>query len=113
MALDVEEERAALVDRSAEIASVLLQQKRRLLLRVRITRIPEGVPEVVEARSVKLVGPRLGEDFDSAVAELVEFRRKRILVDADLANGLLGRKLASAESVDEDGAATRTGGGSG
>ena len=51
---------------------------------------------------MKLVCAGLGEDFDAAVAELVVLGRKRILVDADLADRFLRGELASAESIDED-----------
>ena len=42
------------------------------------------------------------KDLDSAKTELVVFWRKRILIDADFANRVFRRKLAPAESVDED-----------
>ena len=35
---------------------------------------------------MKFVGARLGEDFDSSIAQLVVFGRERILIDANLAN---------------------------
>ena len=49
---------------------------------------------------MKLVGAWLGEDFDSSVTELVVFGGKRILIDANLANRRLGRKLSGCESID-------------
>lgn len=55
----------------------------------------------------------ISEDLDAAEAELVVLGRERILIDADLADGVLGGDLAAAESIDEDGASIRTGGGSG
>ena len=48
---------------------------------------------------MKFVGARLGEDFDPAIAQFVVFRGKRILIDPDLANGRLGRKLAGGKAV--------------
>ena len=49
---------------------------------------------------MKLVGPRLRQDFDPPVTELVVFRRKRILVDANLADGSFRRQLPGREAVD-------------
>ena len=63
--------------------------------------------------SVILIRAGLGEDFDSAVTQLVILRGKRILVDANLTNGRLGRKLPAGESVDVDLAAIGAGRGSG
>src|ERR1700758_1066092 len=47
-----------------------------------------------------LVRSGLGEDFDPSVPELVVFSGKRVLVDANFANGSLRRKLAGGEAVD-------------
>lgn len=47
------------------------------------------------------------EDLNSAIAELVVFRRKWILIDSDFADGVFRRKLATAESIDKDGTAAR------
>ena len=46
-----------------------------------------------------LVGSWLGEDFDAAVTQLVVFGRKRILIDADLADGRFRRELTGRETV--------------
>ena len=46
-----------------------------------------------------LVGAGLCENLDAAVADLVVLRRKRILIDANFADGSLGRKLAGCEAV--------------
>ena len=59
------------------------------------------------------VGPRFGEDLDPAQAEFVELRRKGVLVDANLANRLLGRNLSRAESINVDLASPGAGRGSG
>src|SRR5271157_1460551 len=56
-----------------------------------------------------LVRARLSENLDSSVAQFVVFGRKRILIDADLANRRLRRKLAAGESVDVDLAAVGPG----
>ena len=66
-------------------------------------------PKLKKPVPAELVRARLGEDLDAAVAELVVLGRERILVDADLADRLFRRKLAAAESVDEDGAAVGAG----
>jgi hypothetical protein len=58
---------------------------------------------------MKFVAAGLGEDLDTAEAQLVVLRRKRVLVDPDLADGVLGRKLAAAEPIDEDRAAIGSG----
>src|SRR5271154_634722 len=47
----------------------------------------------------KLVRTRLGKDLDPSIANPVELRRKRILIDADLANRRLRRKLPSLETI--------------
>jgi hypothetical protein len=61
-----------LVERAAHAAAILFEKEWRLLLCVWISRVPEAVAEVVVHRAVKLVGPWLGEDFDAAIAQLVE-----------------------------------------
>ena len=68
----------------------------------RIARIQILVAEVEEAAAVKLVCARAGEDFHATEAGMIEFRRKRIGVHANLANGTLGRQLTAAETVDEE-----------
>src|ERR1019366_51115 len=102
-----------LTQRSTDRAAIFLQQKRRLLLRVGIPRIEDVVAEVEEGLAMQLIRAGLGEDLDAAVAQLGELGRERILVDAHFADRVLGRELTAAESVDEDLAAFRAGGGSG
>src|ERR1039458_8112862 len=80
--------------------------------RVWIARVPKVVGEIPLRRSAILVGARLGEDFDLAVAQLVILRRERVLVDANLADGFLRRELAAAEAIHEDGSAVGAGRGS-
>ena len=53
-----------------------------------------------EELTMQLVGAGLGEDLDTPISKFVEFRREWILIDTNLANGRLGRKLSAAESVD-------------
>ena len=59
--------------------------------------------------AVQFVGSGLGENLDAAVAKAVVFGRKRILVDANLANGGFRRKLTAGKSIDVDLPAVRTG----
>ena len=72
-----------------------------------------GVERVVvaheEGAPMQRVGSRLGEYLDASVAELVELRGKRILVDANLTDGGFGRQLAAGESVDVNLAAVGSG----
>jgi len=57
--------------------------------------------------AVELVTAGLGEDFDAAEAEVLELRGVGILVDANFANGVLGRHLATTEAIDIDGRGLR------
>ena len=109
VALRIQRERRLPGQRPAGVALELIQQKRRLRRRVRVARVPEIVGEVPLRRPVVLVGARLGEDLDLAVTQLVVLRRKWVLVDANLADRFLRRKLAAAETVDENRSAVRTG----
>src|SRR5713226_8624569 len=69
--------------------------------------ILKGVPRVKRRRgprkgglAVELVCPRLGENLDSSVSKFVVFRGKRILIDADFADGGFGRKCSGRKAVD-------------
>jgi hypothetical protein len=55
------------------------------------------------------VATRLGENFDAPEPQLVELRRERILINADLANRVFRRQLAAAEAVDENRSSARPG----
>ena len=88
-------------------------EKSGLLVEMRIARIEDAVAVVEAQAAANLVAARLGENLDAAEAELVVFRGEGILIDADFADGFLGRKLAAAEAVDVDGAAVGSGAGSG
>src|SRR5579863_3831543 len=101
MPLKVHRERHSLSDRSRQIPPGLAEKKRCFLGGIRISRIPEVVAEIIEGRAVKLVRSGLGEDLDPTVAQRVIFRRKRVGVDANLTNRLLGRKLACCKAVNE------------
>ncbi len=66
-----------------------------------------------EELAVQLVGAGLGENLDAPVAQPVELGGKGILVDANLADRRLGRKLPAAEAVDINLPAVRSSRGSG
>src|SRR5579864_5032335 len=53
----------------------------------RIARVEDRVAVVEEKLAVILVTAWLGEDLNATVAELVILRGKRVLVEANLANG--------------------------
>ena len=104
---EIDEERGALSYRTADIADVLLKEKWSLLLRIGIPRIPEVVRDIEAFGAVVSIRSGLCEDLDPPGADLVIFRRKRVLIDADLANRLLRRYLAIGKTVDENRSAAR------
>ena len=59
---------------------------------------------------MELFGAGLGDDLYAAVSDAVVLGGKRILIDANLKDGRLGRKLAARESIDVDLPAVRPGG---
>ena len=100
--VDIHEKRRFLAERAAQVSAVFAQQEWRFLLRVRIARVEDVVAEIEIRGAVILVGARLGENLDSPVAELVEFRREGVLVDADLANGIFRGQRPAGETIDVD-----------
>ena len=56
------------------------------------------------------VRARLGENLDPAISQLVVFRRKWILIDANLADGRFRRQLSGSETVDVHLSAVRSSG---
>src|SRR5207248_11475838 len=68
----------------------------------RISRIEDAVAVVDGDGAAIPVRSGLGEDLDAAESEAVVLGGEGVLVDADLADRLLGRKLAAAEAVDID-----------
>src|SRR6202040_1231974 len=86
---EVQKERGPLLDWTTKVPTQFIQQEWRLLLRIGIARVPEAIGEVVGAGATKLVRAGLSEDLDAAKAELVVLRREGILVDSNLANGIL------------------------
>src|SRR5208282_5974435 len=104
-ALNVEEKRSFLAQRSAHVYAELSRIVPRRFCSLR--QIFKGVPRVKSRRisrkkklSVELVRAGLSQDFDSPVTQLVIFRRERILIDANLSNRSLRRKLPCRESID-------------
>jgi hypothetical protein len=62
---------------------------------------------------VQRIGSRLGKNLDSPVTDTVEFGGEGILVDANLADGRLGRQRPAGKSVNVNLPAVGTGRGSG
>ncbi len=60
-----------------------------------------------EGLAVEFVRPRLGENLDSSMTKFVVFRRKRILIDANLTNGRFRGECAGRETIDVNLAAIR------
>src|SRR6185437_14629179 len=79
----------------------------------RIACVDAAVIAVAEDAAVQLIRSGLGKDFNTPVAKTFELRGKRVLVDDDLADGRLGRKLTAGESIDINLATVGPGGGSG
>ena len=105
--LVIEKDRGFFAQRPADIAAELRRFISRRVLTgrkvlERVASVQPGGGAGQEELAVPLVGARLGQDLDAAVAEFVVFRGKRILIDADLADGRFRRKLAAGESVDVD-----------
>ena len=109
--LAADEERRFLADGTADIAVEESGVVARLgAAGKRIFGIERGIVALQLRAAVPLVGSRLGENFDAAVAELVVFGRKRILIDADFADRGFWRELAGGEAINIYLAAVRTGG---
>ena len=99
-ALGIEEERCFFAKGPADTGAVLGRVISGLLIHERVHRIECRRVPADKKLAVIVVGSGLGEDFDPTIPELVEFRRKRILVDANLAYRSFGRKLAGGEAID-------------
>ena len=84
-----------LAQRTAERAAEVPQKERGLLTGIRIARIEDIVAEIEIHVSSKLVRAGLGEDLDASEAEPVEFRRKRVLIDSNFADRILGRECSA------------------
>src|ERR1019366_894462 len=112
-AVESEEEAGALAERAAEVGGVHAAGKIRLVGGDGIAGVKNAFAVVEAQAAANLVASRLGEDFDAAEAELVVFGGEGVLIDADFADGFLGRALPAAEAIDVNGAAIGSGAGSG
>jgi len=56
---------------------------------------------------MELVAAGLGEDFDASETEVLKLRGVGVLVDADFADGVFGRHLATTEAIYIDGRGLR------
>src|ERR1700734_301741 len=106
---DAEEVGAILCKRSAYATPYVVGVIRWLCTRQqRIARVKRRVVSPGTDFAVQLACPWFGENLDTSVTKAIKLRGERILVDANLADGRLGRKLTSAEPVNVDLASTRT-----
>ena len=106
---NAEKERCFLVDRAANgsvVLNAVIGGHRR---QEWVAGVEETVISHPEGPSVQYIGSRFGENLDASVADMVEFGGKGILVDANLADGRLGRERAASEAVDVNLAAVRSG----
>src|SRR5262249_7442155 len=71
---EIDEEGGAPSHRATDIADVLLQEERRLLLRVGIPRIPEVVRDIETFGAVVSICSGFRQDLDPSGADLVVFR---------------------------------------
>ncbi len=104
-AAEVNKERGfALHQRTIQIHVVLANLKRRAFAgidRKRVTRIEALVVEVERCATAQLVSAGSSQDVD-ARGRLIVLGRKRVLIDANLANGVFRRHVAAGETVDKD-----------
>src|SRR4051794_32871877 len=98
-----------LCHRPAHVSPEVLRAEIRRDRQKRVARVQGAVADRVEHCPVKFVGSWLCKNLDPPESELVEFGRKRILVDSNLANRLLGREPSSGKAVDVDLATPRAG----
>ena len=95
---------------SSDAPAVFVQQERCFALCIRISRIPELVGEVEISSPGKLIRAGLSQDLDATESQSFVLRREGILIDANLAYGSLGWKLAATKPIYEDLPTTRTSG---
>ena len=114
-AIEIDEERCFLAERAAEVSVVHFGIVPRLRSGAGkwIARVQPGGIAVNHELAVEFVGPRLGKHFDPSKAEVIVFRGKWILIDANFANGRFGRQLAARETVDINLSAVWSSGGAG
>ena len=87
-------------NRSTQTAAKVTYLKRRATRRKRIARVETLVGEIERRAASELVGSGARQDVDTA-RRLIVLSRKRILVDANLANRIFRRKTPAGETVDE------------
>src|ERR1700751_5616199 len=78
-----------------------------------ILRVERGIVTIYGSLAVPFVSARLGENFDTAVADFVVLGGKRVLIDSDFADGGLGGQLSGRKAVDVELAAVWARGGAG
>jgi hypothetical protein len=88
--LAIDKERSLLVDGSSKISVKNLRVIAGNLAGERVPRIEGRVVTTGEDLAVDLVRARLGENFNSSIAQRIVLRGKGILIDADFANGGFG-----------------------
>src|SRR5215471_18490969 len=100
--VDIQKERSAMVQRPAHAAANIFQTERRLFARIWIARVEYIAPVVKEHLPAKFILTRLRENLRAPVADGVKLRRERILIHANLANGIFVRqhRIARRESID-------------
>src|SRR5215469_324409 len=96
--------------RPANIAVEYLRLIRRRLLRQEwIGGIKNRVVDVEKELAMQLVSAGLGEDFNSAISKLVVLRRKRVLINTNLADRRFRGQLPAGEPINVDLASVRSG----
>src|SRR6266404_8648859 len=111
-AIEVDEEGRLFVDGAAEVSIVHLGIVPRLRRGARkwIARVQAGGIAVNHELAVEFVGTGLGKHFNSSEAEVIVFRGKWILIDANFTNGRFGWQLTARETVDINLSAVWSGG---
>src|SRR5271157_4533218 len=94
-ALSVDKERGLLVERPTKVSVKHLRVIARNLCREGIPRVESRVIPVDKELAMKFVSARLRQDFDPAITQHIVLRGKRILVDANFADGGFGGQLAA------------------
>src|ERR1051326_1417152 len=102
-AIEVEEERSTPGQWTTQIAFNSTALIRWTIRGKRITGIENCVTESKSCAAMKFAGARLGKNLNVAEADPFVFGRKRILINHDLANGLLiGQNRPGRKTTDKD-----------
>ena len=112
-AIEIEEVTGALAERAADVTAEHTAGKIRLVCGERVARVEYSITVVESQTAANFVAARLGKNFDAAETELVVFGGEGVLIDANFADGFLGRELTAAEAVDVNRAAIGSGAGPG